>query len=304
MRALVVTCIVFAVTACGARPEASDSADPEAGGGPPAPPIELIEPGPVHVHGLGVNPSDRALYVATHTGLWRVDPDTRQPTRVGDSYQDSMGFTVAGPDDFLGSGHPDVRDGLPPLLGLVRSDDAGRSWTPVSLLGEADFHVLRAAGDRIYGYDASNGRLLVSADAAQTWKELPLPDRSGELVDLQIAPQDRRHLLASTATSLYESRDGGRSWHKLRRLSGLLAWSDRTVTLVDATGAVFESRDSGVQWTPLGHVGGEPAALLADAQTLYVALHDGQILTSSDGRAWSAYSQPSAGAPATSDVTP
>ena len=27
--------------------------------------------GPVHVHGLGVNPADGALFIATHTGLYR-----------------------------------------------------------------------------------------------------------------------------------------------------------------------------------------------------------------------------------------
>jgi hypothetical protein len=29
---------------------------------------------------------------------------------VTERFQDSMGFTVVGPDYFLGSGHPDFRD--------------------------------------------------------------------------------------------------------------------------------------------------------------------------------------------------
>jgi hypothetical protein len=65
--------------------------------------------------------------------------------RVGDSYQDTMGFTVVGPNRFLGSGHP-ATDDLPPLLGLIESTDAGKTWEHVSLLGEADSHVLRSAG--------------------------------------------------------------------------------------------------------------------------------------------------------------
>jgi hypothetical protein len=52
-----------------------------------------------------------------------------------------MGFTVLGSGRFLGSGHPDLREarekGLPPLLGLIESQDGGRSWVPISLLGEA-----------------------------------------------------------------------------------------------------------------------------------------------------------------------
>jgi hypothetical protein len=83
------------------------------------------------------------------------------------------------PDRFLGSGHPDLADareqGLPPLLGLIESSDGGQTWTPVSLLGEADFHVLRSEGDLVYGFDATNARLLVSEDAGATWNERSLP---------------------------------------------------------------------------------------------------------------------------------
>ena len=53
-----------------------------------------------------------------------------------------------------------ARAKLPPLLGLIESTDAGKTWEPISLLGEADFHVLRSAGKHVYGYDASNDRLL------------------------------------------------------------------------------------------------------------------------------------------------
>ncbi len=76
------------------------------------------EAGPVHVHALGVDPGDGSLFIATHTGLFRLPLDQESPERVSDLHQDTMGFTVAGPGHFLGSGHPDLRDDLPPLLGL------------------------------------------------------------------------------------------------------------------------------------------------------------------------------------------
>jgi hypothetical protein len=44
------------------------------------------DPGLAHVHGLGVNPADDLLYVATHFGLWRVDDDGAE--RVGNHYLD------------------------------------------------------------------------------------------------------------------------------------------------------------------------------------------------------------------------
>jgi hypothetical protein len=92
-----------------------------------------------------------------------------------------MGFTIAAPDLFLGSGHPDARDlqaGTPPLLGLIRSKDAGKTWQSVSLLGEADFHVLRYLGNRIYGYDATNDRVMGSEMPARTGLSTVHPPRS------------------------------------------------------------------------------------------------------------------------------
>ena len=250
--------------------------------------LPAADPGPVHVHGLGVNPADGALFVATHTGLFRVGADERKAERVGDRYQDTMGFTVVGPNRFLGSGHPDVNEaqeeGLPPLLGLIESNDSGESWEPVSLLGEADFHVLRFVGQRVYGYDASNDRLLASADRGRSWQELEKP---GPLVDLAVDPgNDRRIVVASAGgieEGLFESRDAGRSWERTSEAVGLLAWPEQ-LYVVASGGQVFASPDGGRRLEHRGELGGQPAALLAqDADELYVALHDGTIKRSIDG---------------------
>jgi hypothetical protein len=138
--------LLLAVIGCGAEKEAATR--------------EPSHPGPTHVHGLGVDPRDGALFLATHSGLFRSAEGERAANRVGDSFQDTMGFTVIGPGRFLGSGHPDAQSDQPPLLGLVESSDSGRSWRSVALAGEADFHVLRTAGSTVVGYDAANDRLL------------------------------------------------------------------------------------------------------------------------------------------------
>jgi hypothetical protein len=250
------------------------------------------DPGPVHVHALGVNPEDEALFIATHTGLYRVAEGEEKARRVSDRYQDTMGFTVVGPNRFLGSGHPDVRDDLPPLLGLIESTDSGESWEPVSLLGQADFHVLRFAGERVYGYDATNDRLLVSADRGRSWNELEKP---GPLIDLAVDPRDSRRIVATTEDGLFESPDGGESWRRLGDAVGLLAWPDRgRIYLVAGGGQVFSSSDGGRRLRRLGEVGGQPAAFLAQGvRELYVALHDGTIKRSTDGgAAWAVRSTP------------
>jgi hypothetical protein len=256
------------------------------------------DPGPVHVHGLGVNPADDALFIATHTGLFRVEKGERKAERVGDRYQDTMGFTIVGANRFLGSGHPDINEAreknLPSLLGLIESTDSGESWQPISLSGEADFHVLRFAGERVYGYDASNDRLLVSGDRGGSWRKL---ERPGPLVDLAVDPTNGRRIVATSAggleEGLFESRDGGESWERVSEAVGLLAWPGR-LYLIAGGGQVFASGDGGRRLEHQGEIGRQPAALVAEGPSeLYVALHDGTIKRSTDGGVtWTVRSTP------------
>ena len=259
--------------------------------------VPFTDPGPIHVHGLGINPADGSLFIATHTGLYRVGEDSRKAERVEDRYQDTMGFSIVGPNRFIGSGHPDAREQeLPPLLGLIESTDAGKSWQPISLLGEADFHVLRSAGERVYGYDASNDRLLASTDGGREWNELGKP---APIVDLAPNPSDPRLLVATGIGGLdqgtYASRNGGQSWQRLNDAVGLLAWpTPERLYLVDVTGKARISSDGGRKLTQRGEIGGQPAALLAVGKNeLYVALHDGTIKRSTDsGATWTVRSRP------------
>jgi hypothetical protein len=252
-------------------------------------------PGPVHVHGLGVDPADGALFIATHTGLFRAGQGEPRAVRVGESFQDTMGFTVVGPNRFLGSGHPDLTQDLPPLLGLIESTDAGETWEPVSLLGDADFHTLRYARGRVYGYDVTNDRLLVSGDEGRTWDELVRP---GPLIDLAVHPSDDRRLVAVAQSqlgpALFASRTGGESWTAVASLAGLLAWpAPEQLYFVTPSGEVFLTPDGGRQLERRGRIGGEPAAFVAYKDDLYVALHDGTIKRSADGGgSWSVRSAP------------
>jgi hypothetical protein len=256
------------------------------------------DPGPIHVHGLGINPKDGALFIATHTGLWRTRPGETRAERVSDHQQDTMGFTIIGEDRFLGSGHPDQRqfreEGLPPLLGLIESTDGGESWEPISLLGEADFHVLRSKGRRIYGFDSTNERLMFSRDAGRTWTERRPP---APLFDMAVNPSNLSRLIASGQAGLWTSPDEGRTWalQGQAERTGLLAWPrSRTLYLVTPSGAAEKSSDGGRRWATVGDVRGEPAALLAQTpRELYVALHDGTVKRSDDGgRTWTIRSSP------------
>ena len=247
---------------------------------------------PVHVHGLGVNPADGTLFVAAHTGLFSSSEGSSSAERVDEQYQDTMGFTVVGPDHFLGSGHPAPGENRPSSLGLIESTDGGRSWEEVSLAGEADFHVLRFAHDRVYGFNALDGRLMLSDDGGETWREREPP---GPLLDLAIDPEDRERLVAATEDGLALSEDDGQSWEPLDGELGLLAWPEPgRLFLVNGSGEIQASRDAGESWTSLGSIGGQPAALAAASATeLYAALGDGTVLESADGgRTWETRSTP------------
>ncbi|MCW2999616.1 MAG: hypothetical protein JWN65_3165 [Solirubrobacterales bacterium] len=116
-----------------------------------------------HVHGIGVNPKDGALFIATHSGLFRAPRGGTSARRVGDSRQDVMGFTVVGPDRFLGSGYPDPGAG-----GQVSaSNDGGRRWAKRGSIGgrPAAF-----ASDRQELYAAhADGTVVRSSDGGMSW---------------------------------------------------------------------------------------------------------------------------------------
>ena len=232
-----------------------------------------------HVHGLGVNPGDGDLYAATHYGLWRI-PTRGQGAmvRVADRYQDTMGFTVAGPDRFLGSGHPDPREDLPPLLGLVESRDRGQTWAPVSLLGQVDFHALEAKHGHVYGYDSTSGTVLVSGDGRAWARRARLPLR-----DLTVHPDNPDTVLAAAPRGLLRSTDQGRTFTAVPGAPQLvvLDWADGHLLGVAADGAVWASGDGGATWDRRGSLG-EPHALAVTGDGTVYAADDTGVHASTD----------------------
>lgn len=249
------------------------------------PPLES-DPGVVHVHGLGVDPGDGTLYAATHSGLFRL-PEQGAAVRVANRAQDTMGFSVVGPGQFIGSGHPDLRedDLRPPLLGLIASSDAGQTWDRLSLRGKADFHTLSAAHGQVYGYDSTSRTFMVSKDRSQ-W------DRRAQLLmrDFAVSPTEPDTVLATTEQGLTRSTDGGRSFAPVAGAPALavLAWTQPGALYgVAPDGSVQRSADGGTTWVTRGTVEKEPEAMTVDVragkEVLYVAARDRGILASSDG---------------------
>ena len=262
-----------ALTACGSSNTADDPA------AIPSEPAALD-----HIHGLGVDPADGTLYAASHYGVFRIDEDGTA-TQIADRWQDTMAFTVTGPNTFLGSGHPDLREDLPPHLGLIESTDAAETWTPVSLQGEADFHALEVAGTNTYGFDSVSGRLVVSADR-QEWTAIA----AVPVIDLAWLGEDPDTILAATPRGLVEYDLDGTS-RKLGNAPALV-WIDSPapgeLVGVTAQGKVYSttSVDAGRWRRAPAVVEGTPQALEATGDAWYVATESGIHRSGDRGARW------------------
>jgi hypothetical protein len=256
------------------------------------------------VGSVDVNPADDSLWLSTNTGLFRVAADGERPEKVtGQLTTDSGSGNVSeqlvirfrGPNDMIGSGHPPAGEALPPALGMIASDDAGKTWSALGELGRADFHAIQTAGDVIVAGRYGEPVVSVSRDGGMTFENRTPP---APLIDLEVDPQDPNRWIASSADGLLVSRDQGRSWRPVEPLPNVrFAWpASDSLYRIDPGGPVKFSADGGQSWEDRGSTGGEPQAMFAEGrQRLFVALIDGTVKESRDGgRTWTDRVTPSA----------
>jgi hypothetical protein len=235
-----------------------------------------------HIHGLGVDPADNSLYVATHTGLHRVS-DSGKRTRVADRYQDTMAFTVIGPRHFLAGGHPDLREQLPPHLGLIETKDAGKSWTALALQGKADFHILEPVDGTLYAYDSVAGTLL-STTNRRTFKTIVHTPLLGlatfaDSADLLGTTDQAQLVRIDPAATTIKPVDGP-------RLVVLDTTKSGDVVGVAPDGAVHVSTNDATSWKQAGSINGPPAALTTAGKAWYAATHDAVFRSTDRGMTW------------------
>ncbi len=234
----------------------------------------------VHVHDLLIREDDTIL-AATHLGLYRVTGDGLEP--VGSAGHDLMAAVLDG-DTILASGHPDLRDDdlrvedLPPLLGIVQSTD-GETWSPRSLLGEADFHRLVFADDQLFAANSSDEALWVSGDAGTTWEA-----RAGEaqLVAMAVNPADSTEVIGvDLDRGLVRSDDGGDTWTPMDgpELSDL-EWTKDGIIGHDNAGAVHRFDDE--TWSRVDALR-DVAALGTRGDELFALRLPSTVLRSIDG---------------------
>ena len=254
------------VAGCGSEDAASAAGAPP----PEAPALE-------HVHGVGLDPEDGTVLVASHDGLFEVDGEG-QSTRVS-PVMDLMGFAVVGPGHFVASGHPGPDVDLPQPVGLIESTDAGRTWQPLSRQGQSDFHALAVGEAGFIGFD---GSLLRSPDG-RDWTTLQIPAPPASLA----ASPETADVLATTQAGLLRSTDGGASWAPVSDAPVLqvVDWADAgtSVVGVDPQGVVWSSEDGGLTWARREGAGAPPHAVATtDGQRIVLAT-GAAVLASDDG---------------------
>ncbi len=273
------TLVVALATVLGAACTREDTAVGRPGSSPSV---------PGHVHGLGIDPLDGGLYVATHGGLFRSGPTGLE--KVGTSAaanRDLMGFLVAGPGEFISSGHPSPLEATPDPLGLVRSTDGGLSWQNIALRGEVDFHALDQGPGGIYGVDAE-GSLRFSRDGGARWEAWPAPPA----LDVVADPRRPDHLVlavvggVATFDGSVASTEGPPApvVEPAPQMT-FLSWApDGELFGLTSDARLLASPDGGVTWLPRATVpGGRAQALTAVGQGRVLAATAGGVHESRDG---------------------
>lgn len=172
-----------------------------------------------HIHGLGFSADDSALYLPAHTGLivyanggWSI-PDL--------PINDYMGYT---PTDqgFYSSGHPSLNSNLPNPLGIVKSEDEGRTLQTLAFQGEIDFHQLGVGykNHAIYALNETPNTqigigLFYSLDDGATWEQSALVGVRGQILQIAVHPTKAEMVVLATENGLYLSSDYGSTFEQV-----------------------------------------------------------------------------------------
>lgn len=296
---LVLTLLALAALLAGCGDDGGSSDDAEA-----ALAVPWVDPDgdPPYIGSLSVNPGDGSVFMGTNTGLFEIPKAGGKPAKVTGQLKtadgegavsESLVAKFTGPDQLIASGHPSGDSTLPPALGLIRSDDAGKTWESVSELGTSDFHALSRSGDVLVAPLYGQAQILVSRDGGKSFEPRVAPMA---LVDLAADPGDPKRWAATSETGIFVSVDEGRTWRQRDPTPNVrLAWhKSGELYRIDPGGPVKVSTDGGETWEDRGSTGGEPQALAVDdAGALYAASLDGKVQKSEDGgKSWTALVTP------------
>ncbi len=250
-----------------------------------------------HIHAMSVDRSNpKKLLLATDKGLFLASSDGKA-VAVSEGSEDFAGFIFhpSNPAVFIASGNSSGGG----KLGVVRSDNGGKSWEVLSESdqGRNDFHAMALSpSDPSVVYGVSKG-LRVSRDAARRWQDVgPLPAKTFAIA---VSNGTANTLYAATIKGLYTSRDGGKSWDY-----GYMILKPATMVYVAPNGKLYAfiygvgliaADETKLNWKVVSadfqdryllYMAVDPA----NPDRLYAAADTGSVMTSGDGgKTWTTF---------------
>ncbi len=230
-----------------------------------------------HVHGLGIDPSDRSiLYIATHGDFYQ-SVNGGPPVKVDKNRADYMAFNAP-----QSVGHPLYASGHPLTggnTGLIKSTDGGQTWERVSNVLEppVDFHAMavsKSDPNLILGFDSAGRGLFKTADAGKTWEKLEYQEY---ILALAISPGDSQIVFAGTGDGIFQSNDGGKSWIQLDQYRGIaipaVSFDEDSILYASNKFGLSKSSDLGVTWEKINSPDLTITSVAVDSQNkfMYVA---------------------------------
>lgn len=181
--------------------------------------------------------------------------------------------------------------------GIMRSADAGRTWTPlVEQRGFDAMGLAVGAGSTLYlaGHDI----FMVSPDGGASWQPVSHNLPGTDIHAFANSPTDPNRLFAFVVGhGVFTSADGGRTWLLLESapadVMALAAGggSPDALYLASASAGVLRSNDGGRTWAPAAAIPNAQRvfALAADPTTLqavYAGTDTGVYKSTNGGQAW------------------
>ena len=216
------------------------------------------------------------VLLGTHNGLFEyVGQNNMKP--VGTEPFDTMGLASYGSTLFA-SGHPAPGSKLPEPLGLLRSDDSGKSWKQISLQGKVDFHFLLAGKSELYGVDAQSGDLMYSANLGKSWRSIG----KNRFSDIAISNQKIERAYAVEKGKLLLSNDALKTQTIIKTGFEVSAIESVGKILYAASGKdIYRSQDEGRSWKKLSSFKAAVSDITASEQII-AAIVGSEVLISRD----------------------
>jgi photosystem II stability/assembly factor-like uncharacterized protein len=173
-----------------------------------------------HIHGLDYKSDGLAIYIPAHDGL-RVFKDRKWSIPAGEKH-DYMGFSMV-EDGFFSSGHPAADSTLADPLGIVKSNDYGKTIKLLDLYKENDFHGMTVGYHTkdIYVFNPNKNSKMndagfyYSTDETKTWNKSKLDGLSGQPTALAAHPTEKGVIAIGTDSGVYVSKDYGNTFEML-----------------------------------------------------------------------------------------